>query len=306
MNTKISSLNWNYVKAFLATAETGSLSAAARALNTSQPTIGRQITALESDLKVALFERSGRGPELTPTGTELLQYVRDMHEAADRFSVAAAGQSDSIKGSVAITANEVTAAFFLPPIIERLKHAEPDIEIELIASNTSTDLKRREADIAVRGYRPTQAELICKKVYEGDAGLYASREYIQNLDGDNEIEKLRSARFVASDRGAEYLLALSAVGADVALNQFSIYCENHLVQWELIKQGVCVGILANEVGGNEARLARILAKNINFPYELWLTSHRELRTSARIRRVFDFLAQEIQSISNQPTNTLEK
>ncbi len=299
MNSEFSSLNWNYIKAFLATAESGSLSAAAKVLKTSQPTIGRQIAALESDLKIALFERSGRGPELTPGGIELLAHVREMRDAANRFSLAAAGKAETIKGSIAITANEVTAAFILPPIIERLQQAEPEIEIELISENATTDLKRREADIAVRGYRPTQEELISKKVYTGSAGLYAAHEYLQELGGMKSTVDLQRAKFIAFDRGSVYLSALNALGLDLDMSHFSLYSENHLVQWELVKQGAGIGLMANEVGEVEHRVKRILPRKLAFPYELWLTSHRELRTNRRIRRVYDFLSDELMAFESR-------
>ncbi len=299
MNSEFSSLNWNYIKAFLATAESGSLSAAAKVLKTSQPTIGRQIAALESDLKIALFERSGRGPELTPGGIELLAHVREMRDAANRFSLAAAGKAETIKGSIAITANEVTAAFILPPIIDRLQKAEPEIEIELISENATTDLKRREADIAVRGYRPTQEELISKKVYTGSAGLYAAHEYLQELGGMKSTVDLQRAKFIAFDRGSVYLSALNALGLDLDMSHFSLYSENHLVQWELVKQGVGIGLMANEVGEIEPRVKRVLPRKLAFPYELWLTSHRELRTNRRIRRVYDFLSDELMAFESR-------
>ena len=293
MNSRNNDLNWTWVKAFLFTAESGSLTAAAKELNTSQPTVGRQLTALEEQLNMALFERSGRGPELTPTGTQLLEYVRQMKEAADQFMMTVAGQAESIKGSIAITANEVTAAYLLPSIIEKLQNVEPEIEVELIAENSTTDLKRREADIALRGYRPTQEDLISKRVYTGSAGLYAATNYINRLGGLRCKEDLLNARFIAFDRGAEYQTALSSLGLDVGLDRFTVYVENHLVQWQLVKQGVGIGIMPNEVGEKEEDVQRLLAEELTLPYELWLTAHRELRTSQRIRRVYDFISEEI-------------
>src|SRR3954469_19189080 len=109
--------DWNRARAFLVTAEEGSLSAAARALGMAQPTLGRQVDALEEELGVVLFERVGRGLTLTPSGLELLEHVREMGEAANRVSLAAAGQSQSIEGSICIAVSEVYAAFLLPPIL---------------------------------------------------------------------------------------------------------------------------------------------------------------------------------------------
>jgi len=297
MNDYFDHLNWNYVKTFLATAESGSLSAAAKALNTSQPTVGRQITALEEELKIALFERSGRGPELTPGGLELLEYVREMRDAANRFAVAAAGKSETIRGTVAITTTDVAAAFILPPIIERLQKEEPEIEIELIAQNSTSDLKRREADIALRGYRPTQGDLITKKVHQGSAGLYASHKYLDHLGGVGRTEDLMAAKFITFDRNSVFSAALNAIGLEIDHSHFPLFSESHLVQWELVKQGAGIGIMANELGQRESSVTRVLPNEVAFPYELWLTAHRELRTSLRIRRVYDFLSKEMEAFS---------
>ena len=117
--------DWNRARAFLVTAEEGSLSAAARALKMTQPTLGRQVTALEQELGVTLFERRGRGLELTPTGLDLVEHVRAMGNAASSLSLTASGQSTSLEGRVCITATDVTAVFVLPPIIEKLRLAEP-------------------------------------------------------------------------------------------------------------------------------------------------------------------------------------
>jgi DNA-binding transcriptional LysR family regulator len=164
MDWRSVNFDWNRARAFLVTAEEGSLSAAARALNLTQPTLGRQVAALEQELGVALFEHSGRGLELTPSGIDLVEHVRAMGDAASRLSLSASGQSKSLEGNICMTATEVTAAFALPPIIAKLRRIEPGIEIELIASNSTSDLKRREADIAIRSFRPTQRDLIAKKV----------------------------------------------------------------------------------------------------------------------------------------------
>jgi DNA-binding transcriptional LysR family regulator len=149
--------DWNRARAFLVTAEEGSLSAAARALGMAQPTLGRQVDALEQELGVVLFERVGRGFTLTPSGLELLDHVRAMGDAANRVSLTAAGQSQSIEGKICIAASETYAAILLPPIIAKLRQVEPGIHIEIVASTKASDLLRREADIAIRNFpRPSR------------------------------------------------------------------------------------------------------------------------------------------------------
>ena len=148
MDWRAVKFDWNKARAFLVTAEEGSLSAAARALGMAQPTLGRQVDGLEQELGVVLFERVGRGLTLTPSGMELLEHVRKMGEAAGRVSLAALGQNQALESSISISASETYAAVLLPPIIAKLRIEEPGIHVEIVVSNRASDLLRREADIA--------------------------------------------------------------------------------------------------------------------------------------------------------------
>jgi DNA-binding transcriptional LysR family regulator len=144
--------DWNHARAFFVAGEEGSFSAASRALGIAQPTIGRQVAALEDELGVALFERVGSKLELTSAGVDLMDHVRAMSDAATRVSLAATGRSVSVEGTVCITASELIAAYLLPPIVLRLRAKHPGIDLEIIASNSARDLRRREADIAIRNF----------------------------------------------------------------------------------------------------------------------------------------------------------
>ena len=285
--------DWNRARAFLVTAEEGSLSAAARALKMTQPTLGRQVTALEKELGVALFERGGRGLELTPSGLDLLEHVRAMGDAASRFSLTASGQSTSIEGSICITATEVGAAFVLPPILAKLRQLQPGIEIELIASNSTSDLKRREADIAVRAFRPTQSDLIARRVRGANFHLYASTDYLRRIGNPASPEDFGDAEFIGIDKTNLLLDALGERGFPLTLRNFPIITEQHLVLWELVKHGLGIGFMAEDVGDAEPLVERVLPGLDPFPIEIWLVAHRELKTSRRVRTVFDFLVSEL-------------
>lgn len=285
--------DWNRARAFLVTAEEGSLSAAARALKMTQPTLGRQVTALEKELGVALFERGGRGLELTPSGLDLLEHVRAMGDAASRFSLTASGQSTSIEGSICITATEVGAAFVLPPILAKLRQLEPGIEIELIASNSTSDLKRREADIAVRAFRPTQSDLIARRVRGANFHLYASSGYLRRIGNPTAPEDFGDAEFIGIDRTNLLVDGLGERGFPLTLRNFPIITEQHLVLWELVKHGLGIGFMVEDVGDAEPLVERVLPGLDPFPIEIWLVAHRELKTSRRVRTVFDFLVSEL-------------
>ncbi|MCB9785353.1 MAG: LysR family transcriptional regulator [Deltaproteobacteria bacterium] len=291
MDWRTVDFDWNLARAFLVAAEEGSYSAGARALGVAQPTIGRQVAALERALGVTLVERVGRGLELTPTGLELVEHVRAMGEAASRVSLAAAGNSTSLDGVVCITASEVISAFLLPPIVARIRQQHPGIEVEIVATNEARDLRRREADIAVRNFRPRDPELFARKIQDGHARLYAAPAYLERLGAVAAPADLARASFFGFDRTEMMIDGLRALGIPVGPRNFPIVTSNHLVQWELARQGLGICVMMEEIGDPEPRVRRVLPELQPLPVPLWLTSHRELRTSRRIRVVFDLLAE---------------
>ena len=285
--------DWNRARAFLVTAEEGSLSAAARALGMTQPTLGRQVSALEKELGVALFERVGLGLILTPSGLELVEHVRAMGDAASRVSLTASGQSQSIEGNVCITCSEYYAVYVLPPIIKKLRKLEPQISIEIIATNTTSDLRRREADIAIRNFRPTQPELIAKKIKDVLARLYATPEYLKEIGEPKNPEDLNSADFISFDNTGQLMSGLNAMGLTLTKQNFPLQTEHFITHWELVKQGLGIGIMPEELGTKEPMVVQALPALAPIEFPIWLTAHRELNTSRRIRMVFDLLAKEL-------------
>ena len=293
MDWRSVNFDWNRARAFLVTAEEGSLSAAARALGMAQPTLGRQVTALEQELGIALFERVGRGLTLTPSGLELVEHVRAMGDAASRVSLAASGQSQSIEGTIRITTTEVYAAFVLPPIIAKLRPLAPGITIEIVASNAVSDLRRREADIAIRNGRPTDPDLIAKKVKDDFAQLYATPAYLDRIGNPSSLAGFSQADFIGFDDNKPLLDGLNALGFSLTGRNFRVLTGSHLVHWELVKQGLGVGVMPMRTGDAEPLVRRILPTMDPIEVPVWLVAHRELRTSRRVRLVFDFLFDEL-------------
>lgn len=289
MNWSALNFDWNRARAFLVTAEEGSFSAAARALGSTQPTVGRQVAALESELSLTLFERVGTRLELTPAGLELVEPVRAMGEAAIRASLTAAGQAASIEGTVCITASEATATFLLPPILARLRQSHPGIDLEVVVSNDAHDLHRREADIAVRNFRTEQPDLIARRVREVTAHFYASPAYVERVGPLDTLEDFARAELFAFDRSDLMIDGLRAIGIDVQARQFPIVTGNHLVQWALCKQGAGVCMMMDEIAAAEPGVVRVFDALPSIHLPIWLVCHRELRTSRRIRLVFDWL-----------------
>ncbi len=290
MNWQAISFDWNQVRAFLATAEEGSLSAAARALGQTQPTLGRQVAALEAELGVTLFERVGRSLELTPSGVELLEHVRAMGEAATRISLTASGQSQAIEGEVRITASDVFSAHVLPPALKRLREIAPRLAIDVVAANDIRDLQRREADIAIRHVRPEQPELIARMVREAQAFFYAASSYIDKHGRPETLEELADhdwVGFTDPDSVVNYMVPL---GIPLTRENIKVASESGLVSWQLVQQGFGIAPMSDWVGDRTPGLVRLLPGMEPLTFPVWLTTHRELHTSRRIRLVYDLLA----------------
>lgn len=293
MNWQAISFDWNHVRAFLATVEEGSLSAAARALGATQPTLGRQIAQLQEELGVTLFERVGRSLTPTPAALELAEHVREMGEAATRLSLAATGQSQSIEGTVRITASEIYSAYLLPPILPALRAAYPGLRIEIVAANSLSDLRRREADIAIRNARPTDNDMIARLIRQDRGHAYAHEDYLATLGTVRGPEDLSSASIIGLEDNAQLVEALRRKGWPVTEANIACASSNHLVHWAMACAGLGIGIVPETVGDVAPGMRRVLpeAQAIEFP--IWLVAPRELKTSRRVRAVFDHLCEAL-------------
>lgn len=285
--------DWNLTRAFLVTAEEGSLSAAARSLGLTQPTLGRQVAALEERLGVTLFERLGRSLTLTQSGLELLDHVRAMGEAANNVSLTASGQSQSIAGSVCITATDITAMYFLPNVLKRLRQIAPEIDIEILASNEIRGLRRREADIAIRHARPEQPDLIARRLRDTSARFYAATEYLERTGRPSTLEDMSNVVFVGFEQSDRLIPRLSAMGLPLTKDNIIVTSECAAVTWEMVKKGLGIGAMVKYVADRTPGIERVFPEIAPIPVPVWLVTHRELHTSRRIRLVFDVLAEAL-------------
>lgn len=291
MNWNAINFDWNRARAFLVTVEKGSLSAAAKALKMSQPTLGRQVSALEKELGVSLFERVGRGFEITRSGMELYEHVKAMGEAANKLSLAASGRSQSIEGNVLISASNTISAYILPPVIHRLRQKEPGIQIEIVSTNALSDLRKREADIALRNVEPTHPELFFKKLKQTNAYLYATPGYLKKIGPVQRVSDLQKAAFLGFANNHVYIEGLKTIGIEADPKNFHIFSDDHIFQWEMVKQGAGIGVMLEEVGEKEKSVRRVLEKIPPLKVDNYVVAHREVKTNRRIRIVFDFLAE---------------
>ena len=293
MNWDEIAFDWNQVRAFLAASEEGSLSAAARALHQTQPTLSRQVTGLEQSLGVTLFERGHRRLQLTAAGLELLEHVRVMAEAANRVSLAASGQSQAIEGRVCITATEMLATYYLPPMLRKLREQAPGIVVEVVASDQVRDLIRREADIAIRHTQPAQPDLIARRIGFLRGRIYAARRLLDEVRMPRSFEDLAGQDFVGIDDTEALIAGLTEQGLELHLEQFRVRAASGNCMLQLIREGLGFGFLPMDTGRLFEDLVCVLPELFDPEIPVWLLSHRELHTSRRIRVVYDLLAEEL-------------
>ncbi len=293
MNWQAISFDWNQVRAFLATVEEGSLSAAARVLGQSQPTVGRQVTALEEALGVVLFQRVGKGLVVTKAGLELVEHVRAMADAASRISLTATGQSQTIEGRVRITASDTLSVMVLPRILRTLRERAPGIAVDVIASNKLRDLRRREADIAIRHVRPDQPDLTARLVRESLARFYGSAEYFARHGRPRNMEEFARGVFVGFDSAEAMLPYMRDLGLPLTADNFHWVTDSGLAYQEMMRQGLGMGILMDEWAARLPELEVAMPELAPIPLQTWLATHRELQSSRRIRVVFDLLAEAL-------------
>jgi DNA-binding transcriptional LysR family regulator len=213
-----------------------------------------------------------------------------MCDAAQRISLTASGQSLAIEGEVAITATDVMAMYYLPPIIARLREIAPMIEIEVIAANDVRDLARREADIAIRHARPEQPELIAKRLGEVAARLYASKTYLDRTGRPQTLEEASRLDFVGFRRD-EIINHLNGLGLSLSRKNIRVSSASGTAYLALVREGLGVGVLTGDMIAFHPELEPVCPDLEPIPVPVWLVTHRELHTSRRIRVVFDTIAE---------------
>ena len=290
MNWQAISFDWNQVRAFLATAEEGSFSGAARALKSTQPTIGRQISALEASLGVTLLERSVRGLTLTQAGRELLDHVRAMGEAAALISLTADGQSQEVTGEVTVTATDLMSAAILPAILAPLRQNAPGIRVRIVATGDIRNLMQREADIAIRHVRPDQPDLIARHVGDFRGNLYAASAYLERAGRPRTPREVADHAFVGNPDPDRLIAPLHNQGVPVRAENFVMSSDSNVVEWELVKAGYGISMMPEVLCDAEPGIEKVLPSLPSLQFPIWLVTHRELRTNRRIRVVFDHLA----------------
>ena len=289
MSLESAQLDWSHIQSFLAVAENGSLSAAAEALGQSQPTIGRHIKALEAQLGVELFHRHARGLTLTQIGEDMRAPAEQMRASMAAIALKAETQSTTSTGTVRLASSLFVAHHVLPPIIAELRQEHPTIQLVIIPSDSSENLLFREADIAIRMYRPDQLELVARHIADIEMGTFAAHSYLRRRGRPEHAEDLWDHDLVGYDTSTLIIDTMRTLGWNAVAQNFAVRCDNHPAYWQMVRTGCGIGFTQATVGRADP-LVEELDLDINIPLlPVWLTAHQAVRKAPRVDAIWQSL-----------------
>jgi DNA-binding transcriptional LysR family regulator len=284
---------WDELQAFMAVIEEGSLSAAARRLGLSQPTLRSRIDMLEQSLGTVLFTRSAAGLTPTESARGMIGHLGIMQTASEALVRAASGQQGEVSGTVRVSTSEFIGAIVLPPILARLRASHPTISIELAPSNASVDLTNQEADLAVRMYPPRGDGLVAQKVGVVRLGFYAAQTYLAQREPPTSVEELCLHDLIGPDRSIHDVRLIEAFNPILQGQRFVLRTDSHVAQLAAIRAGVGVGIVQRAVAARDPTLVAVLPGLDFASLETWVVVHDDLRRLPKVRTVFDCLVEEM-------------
>jgi len=283
---------WELYRSFLATLRAGSLSGAARALKLTQPTIGRHIDELEEALGTVLFTRSQHGLHPTDAAMELAPHAEAMAASAAALVRVASGTSQD-GGTVRLSASEVISVEVLPPMLANLRVQHPRLALELVVSDEVSDVVRRDVDLAVRNVRPTQTGLVAKKIGTVTLALHAHRSYLEAHGYPRTADDLSGHTLIGYDQETPAVRSLQARGMRFSRAMFALRTDSNLAHLAAIRAGYGIGLCQVPLGRRDGNLVQVLPKQFAFALEIWLVMHQNLRTTPRMRAVFDHLGTQL-------------
>ncbi len=285
--------DWDLARAFLAVLEAGSLSGAARNLGLTQPTVGRQVAEFEARLGVPLFTRSRHGVKPTQAALDLRPHAETMAAAMTALRRSASGEAAQARGTVRLTASEFMGAAVLPPMLTRFHEAHPHIALELVLSDRIEDLLRHAADIAVRMVRPSQAALVARHIGPVSISLYAHRDYIARHGMPTSMAQLRTHTIIGFDADPWGNAMLADQSPPASRDMFKLRTDSGLAQLEALRAGYGIGGCQEALARRQPELVPVLHEDFRLMLDCWVVMHEDLRTSRRVRLLFDHLVAEL-------------
>ncbi|MFZ6681799.1 LysR family transcriptional regulator [Undibacterium sp. Tian12W] len=278
--------NWEWYRTFLMVIDTGSLSAAGRAMGMTQPTVGRHIDSLEKALDLKLFTRTFDGFAPTEAALELRPYAADVAATAAALRRVASSHGTGVRGTVRVTASEVTCVEVLPPVLTALRRQHPELMIELVLSNRVDDLLHREADIAVRMVNPEQDALIAKRAGAIEIGFFAHESYLADFGMPKTMDELSRHTIIGFDQENAFLRKLRSKFPTLEPSSFALRTDSDLAQLAAIRAGYGIGVCHSALAARDKDLVRVLKTQFSVNLDIWVAMHEDLRDSPRCAVTF--------------------
>jgi DNA-binding transcriptional LysR family regulator len=253
------------------------------------------VAELEAQLGLVLFDRTGRGMTPTEAALRLADSARAMQSGADQLARSVVGSDRSASGTVRITASQPIACFVLPPLLAQMRVSLPEVQVELVASNAVSNLLRREADIAVRMVPPEQANVIARRVGNVALRACAHQEYLRRRGVPRHLADLLVHELIGGDRNDEIRKGFASLGYSVEREQFAFRTDDLIAIWQAVRAGLGIGFVSEHLIRTDPAVIPLLPKLKIEPLPVWLAVHKQIRTSKRIRAVYDFLADALPS-----------
>jgi DNA-binding transcriptional LysR family regulator len=291
--------DWNLYRSFVHVMRAGSLSAAARLLGTTQPTVGRHIDALEAALNVTLFTRNLDGVIPTEAANRLATSMEAMASLSRTIVRTASAGATEERGTVRIAASEMIGVEVLPRVLAGLRKDHPAIAIELALSNRNEDLLHGAADIAVRMVRPQQESLIAKRLGTVGLGLFAHRDYLKAAGVPQQLADLANHVMVGFDREPAFAQLARSWGLDVRRDDFSFRSDSEHAQLAALRAGIGIGVCQLGIAKQYPMLKQVLSGKLKLSLDMWLAMHRDIGSNRRVRVVFDYLAAALSSYAHR-------
>lgn len=282
-------MNWQLYQCFFAVAKAGSLSKASGQIGLSQPTLSRNIAKLEQQMGGDLFSRASTGVALTKFGQQLLADVEKMADAAHRLHRLEGLDDSRLSGNVRISVNEIVGGYVMPKALSAFQQRYPDIHVELVISNSASNLNKRDADMAFRMFRPTQPNLILRRLPDMALGLYAHHDYLAQRSPISELTDLFQHRLIGFDQSSQFIDTAQAMGWQLTNEHFCLRTDSLITQVQFIGQAGGIGVTHQGIGEQQPTWQRVLPELAIPAMQCYLVCHQDLQHNPRMRVLMDFL-----------------
>jgi DNA-binding transcriptional LysR family regulator len=287
-------LDWDDFRVFLCVARAGTLSGAARVLHVNQSTMSRRLAALEQSAGARLFDRTPDGYLLTAAGEAVRGRVEELESHALGIERQLLGHDARPTGSVRLASSDSFASWFLVPRLAGLFASHPGISLEMVAGNQAVNLARRDADISLRLSKPQEPNLIARRLGEAAWALYGSSAYLARRAKPSVRKQLHGQQVIALDSELRGTVGARWLAAHAGRAEISLTCNTLIAQAAAVVAGLGISPMPCLFGDRQAGLVRALPRSIG-AHAIWLVVHPDVRSSARVRVVMDYLTELVTS-----------